>query len=283
MHNWREYLTSRFPLVPLFLFCLFTVVGIFSYIQMSLFSWHVFVLSLMYLQFLFHLRILDEYKDFEYDTSFHTNRPVQKGSITLKQLKILGVTNAMVMIFFSILISHQANFFLFLTAVMYTFLMYNEFFIKDFYHKTVLGYLVLHEVVFIPLFLFFFSGALNIWWYPQNVSDLSAFVYVIMPIIIVEIGRKMKHRTTAKGKLTDDTYLYMWGERTTLIVFSTLILCTGILSRFIQSYNMNATTSLFLASVILYIITFNSPSIMIKNNMSITTFFALGIPLLLLL
>ncbi len=45
----------------------------------------------MVLLFLFHLRVFDEHKDYEIDQRTRPDRPVQRGLITLNQLKVAGV------------------------------------------------------------------------------------------------------------------------------------------------------------------------------------------------
>src|SRR3989344_1881307 len=102
MNKWSGYFTTRFPVFPLALFCIFTLAGVTELSQGQFFSIKTLLLSLVYLLFLFHLRVLDEFKDFNYDSIHHKNRPVQKGLVTLGQLAIIGIVNALLMSIFAI-------------------------------------------------------------------------------------------------------------------------------------------------------------------------------------
>ena len=52
---------------------------------------------------------------------------------------------------------------------------------------------------------------------------------MILPVVIMEIGRKMVHRVSHKGIQTSDTYAYEWGEGQAIFVFSALFIVGGVI------------------------------------------------------
>ena len=156
--------------------------------------------------------------------------------------------------------------------------MYKEFFVRDFLRKRIGLYLISHEIVFIPLYIFFYSAFQNSIWLPNDLSRLSHLLFLIFPVIIIEFGRKIKQRKNHNGELTDDTYAYVWGEENSLRIFILLIFLEGILSINLNGINYHVSIVIIAASVVLFILSFVFPRILIRNNMLLTTFFALSIP-----
>lgn len=282
LQNFIHYLKHRFPVVPLYLYTLITVLGI-SATTNSHNYFKVFSLSIIYLLFLFHLRVLDEFKDFSYDTKHHTDRPVQSGLITLRELQKVGFINSIMIAF---LVFFTASLFVatfFGIAYLYTFLMFKEFFLGEKLKKRSVLYLLSHEVVFIPLFLYFYSALYEKVWIINSISDAALVLFTIIPIILIEIGRKIPHRYDKKGRKTNDTYSFQWGEVKTIQVFSALVVISGVLSLFITHFKQMLTMGIFAGGSALYVMSYIHHQIIVKYNMVITTIFALGLPLCLLL
>jgi 4-hydroxybenzoate polyprenyltransferase len=98
--RWREYLAERFPVPVTLLLAAATAAAASVVAQAPGFAagdgGYVVDLSdvgagvaLMFL-LLFHLRVFDEHKDFEQDRATRPDRPVQRGLVTLGQLKVAG-------------------------------------------------------------------------------------------------------------------------------------------------------------------------------------------------
>jgi hypothetical protein len=277
--GYLEYFKERFPFIPLYIYCTLTIVGVSTGFDRNADILTILILGLIYVSFLLHIRVLDEFKDFVYDSKHHPERPVQKGSVKLSGLKIIGFLNLAFMISAAFMLFGSAAVFL-IAALAYTFLMFNEFFISDFYERYLVLYMIAHEMVFIPLFLFFFSTYNGKLWFFTNFSGAALFIYLIIPIIVIEIGRKIKHRKDESGKKTHDTYAFRWGQKRTVYVFSALIISAGILSFMITGFTPLLSWLLIISALSIAILNNIKTEIVVENSMLLTTTFALLIPVL---
>jgi len=101
---------------------------------------------LMVFLFLFHLRVFDEHKDFEIDAATRPDRPVQRGLITLDQLKLLGVIVVVLEIALAVepglkIAAYYA------IPLLYSVLMFFEFFAKEWLTARFVLYAVTHTIV----------------------------------------------------------------------------------------------------------------------------------------
>ncbi len=269
-------------MIPLFLYTSATALGISSAIS-SVYTLKIIVVSVIYLLFLFHLRVLDEFKDYAYDTKFHTDRPVQKGLISLSELKLVGLVNLLITFILAFLNGPFSVSFPLVIAYLYTVLMFKEFFEGRWLKKQIVLYLISHELVFLPLFWYFFSAIRGHFWRIDSISSAALLVYFILPVLVIEIGRKIPHRYDKKGRKTDDTYSFTWGEPNTIRVFASIIIVSGLLSMVILRFNFLATMAIIASGIFLSLMSFRHSKIIVQHSMSITTFFALGLPLCLLI
>jgi 4-hydroxybenzoate polyprenyltransferase len=216
---------ERFPIHLLFLFCFLSVRSISVGLVRSP---ELVVLTILYLLFFLYLRILDEFKDFRYDETNHKDRPLQRGLVTKKDLvSLLFVT------IFSMAgcVIYLGGYWAFTIIVfLYSLCMYREFYCHDWLKKHMVIYLVSHQIVFVPLWMYFFSVVTKEYRFIFNPAHISLLLYMILPVVIMEIGRKMVHRHSHTGKKTNDTYAYIWGEKGAVLLFSTLFFVGGLIS-----------------------------------------------------
>lgn len=95
----REYLAERFPVPVTLMLAVATASASYAVAQRPGFAhggWPLLVdgaglggILLVFL-LLFHLRVFDEHKDFAQDAATRPDRPVQRGLVTLGQLKVFG-------------------------------------------------------------------------------------------------------------------------------------------------------------------------------------------------
>ena len=282
MTKLKTYLTDRFPLVPLAIYSLATGLGInsaFNQIDLQ----KVVITTLLYLSFLLHLRVLDEFKDYAYDNLNHPDRPVQTGLITLGELKIVGILNLVVLFLLAYFASPPQVILLLIIALLYTILMFKEFFAPEFLRSRPLLYLVTHQLVLIPLFLFFYSLFNKHAWTINDLSRSSRLFYTILPATLIEIGRKLKNRYNDKGEKTSDTYAYWWGEKNSLLAFAALVLVAGLLSLYITGFNPLFSFLIIASALIIFAGSFYYQGFLIEKNMLITSFYTLFLLLSLLL
>ncbi|MFB0519892.1 MAG: UbiA family prenyltransferase [Desulfatiglandales bacterium] len=97
----------------------------------------------------FHVRIMDEFKDAREDAEYHPERPVPRGLITLRELGGIGIAAVIVEIGLSlwmgvlVLLAYSV-------VLLFTFLMYREFFLGNWLRKNPVLYTVSH-IVIVPL------------------------------------------------------------------------------------------------------------------------------------
>ncbi len=94
----RAYLAERFPVPVTLLLSVATVAVVMTVVEAPmlragapfLLESHAVTGTLLMFLLLFHLRVFDEHKDFAQDAATRPDRPVQRGLITLRTLKIAG-------------------------------------------------------------------------------------------------------------------------------------------------------------------------------------------------
>ena len=95
MSAWRAYLAERFPVPVTLMLAVATAAASFAVARAPGIEAGLVVdgglggVALMFL-LLFHLRVFDEHKDFAEDARTRPDRPVQRGLVTLAQLKVAG-------------------------------------------------------------------------------------------------------------------------------------------------------------------------------------------------
>jgi hypothetical protein len=129
------YQKERFPLNVLIFTTLAVVLSSLAIISKSepLISNYVLetVLALIAgLIFMFHVRVLDERKDLQFDNKHHGDRPIQRGVISLRQLFIINISLLFVLFGISVFSSFYAFFFL-LIALIYSSLAGMDFFFGE--------------------------------------------------------------------------------------------------------------------------------------------------------
>ena len=205
-----EYINERFPIFPAILFSLlFSSSGVL-YTAKSFQLFTVIAFSTVIFLFLFRIRLFDEIKDYKFDSIHYSHRPVQRGLISLKEIKLLISIIIILEIILQIFLGKLAlTIYLFL--FFYHFLMYKNFFINKFEKKSFFLYILSHQLIFLFYAYYIISLTKKILYIP-SFNDTGIFLALFLPAYIYEIGRKCKHRISDEGKFSDDTYIYRWGE-----------------------------------------------------------------------
>jgi len=229
--KWYIYQKERFPLVQyiplmfIFGFCSvsysihldfpdakLTDVTIFQYVAAAVTTLFWFLL----------LRIADEHKDFEEDSKYRPYRPIQRGLIKLKELRVLGIALGIIQVLMAVFIDIRLIFMLALVYLWYM-LMCKEFFVSGWLksHHTV--YLLSHMIImpFIDLY------ATSVEWVPRGgVFSFGLLVHMISSFCdgtVVEVGRKL--RAPENEEYGVDTYTQIWGPKRAMFVW---LLCVTI-------------------------------------------------------
>jgi 4-hydroxybenzoate polyprenyltransferase len=195
------------------------------------------------------MRIADEHKDFEEDSLYRPYRPVQRGLITLKQLRFAGV----VLIFIQILLSLIIDFRLAVTLSMVYFwfaLMSFEFFVPKWLKTRHTLYLASHMIImpFIDLY------ATSIEWIPRGGAfGYGLLVYMISSFCdgtVVEVGRKLRAKENEEYGV--DTYTQIWGPKRAMKVWMVCMTISGV-STVLAGFQVNVGFEILVVLSLLYI------------------------------
>ncbi len=262
IHRLYEYQKERFPVIQYIIYIFLFYYGFFNVnLYLSHLHIHYTLLSLVgfitiFLIF-FQLRLLDEIKDYKIDSEFMPERPIQRGLVSLKEIKVLlaFITSTIIIInlFFGV-----SNLLYLLGMEFYILLMAKEFFIGESLRKNRVIYASLHMVVMALIALYISNQTPGI--------KRPAYPYYLLPFIsyllgfIVEIGRKI----VAPGNEREgvDTYSKLLGPRGA----SLLLLSLSILSSLCAfSIYIRSSIILSLLSLILIIIVILGVAQFLKN------------------
>ena len=214
LQRYLQYIKERFPVVGAILYA----GGIFYsyyYYQISvtgtgsrfLFSLPGFLVVLMSL---FHLRLLDDLKDWEKDRKAHPQRMQSKGLITKGDLRYLLLIVLFVEFVFSSIYGLRQIFY-WLALVLWSMLMSREFFIAGWLNSRKRLYLGSHQII-IPL-LGFYAANIAGQASSQSFSLLTFSIAVLSLTLTYELSRKMRMSD-------EESYPVIWGVQTT--VFSAI-------------------------------------------------------------
>lgn len=210
--NFKIYSDERFPLVKngLFVF-IFTVSSfcfsritnkdvqtfspdeIFGSVFRSGFGTLAMTFSVMFLFFL-QLRILDEFKDYEEDLKYRSYRPVQRGIVSLGELKMLGIATAIIQIALTLLIDTRLMVYVFIVWA-YMFLMTKEFFIKEWLTRRIVIYALSHVVIMLLFVLFIFKAETYSFLVRRGGHSKAVLILFFVSYIngiVLELGRKIR-------------------------------------------------------------------------------------------
>lgn len=214
MNRWLTYQKERFPLAahgPLIAAFSACAVSYSSLLRGSsvptawMFVTAFVVCLLMFLQ----LRIADEFKDAGEDARWRPYRPVPRGLVTLRELRIVFIFAALIQAGLVIALDPRL---LIVLGIAWTYLslMSVEFFCRDWLKKRPVIYLISHMGI-MPL-VDFFATACE--WLPQGSSTPRTIGWFLAASffngIVIEIGRKL--RQPADEEEGVETYSRLWGK-----------------------------------------------------------------------
>ncbi|HID69711.1 MAG TPA: hypothetical protein EYP35_04440 [Desulfobacterales bacterium] len=159
---------------------------------------------------LFHLRLLDDIKDYKKDKELHPQRMLSQGLITKNNLrKLLLLVFVMEFIFSAFYGLKQIYFWL--ALFLWSMLMSKEFFVAGWLNSRKRIYLASHQII-IPLLGFYAANIAG----PTSYGSFSILIFSIAVLSLTltyELSRKMKMSD-------EESYPVLWGVQTT--VFSAI-------------------------------------------------------------
>ncbi len=150
----RAYLAERFPVPVTLMLSAATALGAYAAAQSATVGAGAPLVidgvglsgCLMIFLFLLHLRVFDEHKDFQLDAETRPDRPVQRGLVTLAQLRVLGLFALAGEVALA-LTAGVGPALVFAAPLVYSVLMFYEFFARDWLGARLVAYALTHTVV----------------------------------------------------------------------------------------------------------------------------------------
>ena len=180
---------SHFVMVSIFIYAHVQVVKFLKIDSSHLLNWNFFAISLGVLTFFFKLRLYDEIKDYKLDCVINPTRPLPRGLLTLKNVK-QGIIFCIILELTCALINGLPTLFVMSLSILYSLLMYKEFFVPNFLRPKLTTYAVSHTVISVFLSVILIAALTN--QYPWHIPPLIlSFCFSNWALFnIFEFGRK---------------------------------------------------------------------------------------------
>jgi 4-hydroxybenzoate polyprenyltransferase len=175
--------------------------------------------------FFFQLRIADEFKDFEEDSTYRPYRPVPRGVVTLRQLGRVWLGCIAIQAGIALWLSARLIVLLVVTWT-YLALMSKEFFARRWLKARPITYMVSHMAI-MPL-VDLYTTACD--WVPAGFSrpPRGLLFFLIVSFfngMVIEIGRKI--RSPQDEETGVETYSFLWGRGRAVAAWLLMMLATG--------------------------------------------------------
>lgn len=232
------YQNERVPIIALFIMGWVLYAAVASATQ-QVFNWgQVLLATTLSTLYFIQIRLNDEPKDFEHDTRYHTGRPVQRGLVTLWELR--NVRRAVVVLFLGVggLSGSPTIVALVLAQQACAYLTQKEFFVRDWLRRHFIAYQLLH-----------YSQLLLLGWLTTTVvgiddinQHLLYYGYVLSMSMPIELSRTIGG---IDDKAAADRYSHQIGTTAALTYYFTTVVVATVYT-LVLSQQVIATSSLFL-------------------------------------
>lgn len=211
----KNYLVIRFQIIPL-LILLFSDILVIKRItnDMVIHQWKLYLCFIFTLFYLFHNRVADDKRDFDFDMEFYPDRDLQAGYININILNNVSYLMIALMVISSIIMG-MLSFLAFIPLVFYTLLAKKDFFLSDvFKSKRLFTYNFINMIQLLLLQIFIYISILNSFMLSNIVLIHILFVFILS--IQVEITRKIKPEKSPGNELYSDRLgmknsIMLWG------------------------------------------------------------------------
>ncbi len=249
LKKWYTYQKERFPILMYGTYIFAIVFGVFAFVtfiertsfynnpqsylmgELNPVEWKTIIpmFIVAFLQFLM-VRIVDEFKDYEEDCKYRPYRPVPRGLIKLKELKVLFIICVILQVAITMYTNHYGGILFLLILWLFFAIMSKGFFIKEFLSEHILCEVFLDELL-MPLLVIYLSS------FVCEVNLVSIWKLLLLSYIIswiVEIARKVRCKEDEENGVK--TYTYVFGIKKAMLILSILetilmIIHTNILGK----------------------------------------------------
>ncbi len=264
-----NYLLERFQIIPLSILVASDILVIhrITYNQ-NIFIWKYVIYFMFVILYLFHNRLADDRRDYDFDKKFYPNRAVQKGLISLRQINNLSY----IAIFLMLIIAGSFSFLslaIFILLILYTLVAKKDFFLpKDFKEKHLFVYNFLNMLQILSLQIFIYVSIINSLDFTHFIYSHILFVFILS--IQVEISRKIKPEISLANDLYSDRMgmgrsIILWG------VFGIFSIINSAYLAYIIGIQLN--TILFLEFIMLTLFFIGGTLYYLKKSLTYENYF----------
>ncbi|MEC8839356.1 MAG: hypothetical protein VYA09_04350, partial [Candidatus Neomarinimicrobiota bacterium] len=230
--------------------------------------WKYVISFIFVILYLFHNRLADDRRDFDFDNKFYPNRAVQKGLISLKQINHLSY----IAILFMVIIAGIFSFLsltIFTLLILYTLIAKKDFFLPiDFKEKHLFGYNFLNMLQILSLQIFIYVSIIDSLDFTHFIYSHILFVFILS--IQVEISRKIKPEKSLANDLYSDRMgmgrsILLWGA------FGIFSILNSAYLAYIISIQLN--TILFLEFIMLLLFFIGGTLYYLKKSLTYENYF----------
>jgi hypothetical protein len=213
--NFYSYQKKRFPVIVLGLSFLPAILSSGAVVIGSVNIEFLTLSLIISLAYLLHVRIIDEFRDYEHDLEHHKDRPLSVGDITLNDLRIVDWMAIIALVLAALYSDLQA---LLIVVVMlgYSFLARNEFFLGLKFRKHFYLYNAVNLVQMLLLQVLVYTLASDTFAFTAVI--LIHFLFTATGTIIFEFLRKVK--SPGNDGTGQDTYTWFLGLSNALVVYA---------------------------------------------------------------
>lgn len=213
--NFYSYQKERFPIVILGLSFLPAILSSGAVVATQIEIKFVLIALVVSIAYLLHVRIIDEFRDYEHDLKHHKDRPVSTGVVTLKELRVINWLAIVAVPLVSLYASSEA---LLIAVVMlfYSYFARKEFFLGLQFRKHFYLYNAVNLVQMLLLQVLVYTLANPSFSFTALVT--VHFLFTATGTIIFEFLRKVKSPgDDGTGK---DTYTWFLGLNNALLIYA---------------------------------------------------------------
>jgi len=212
--------------------------------------------------FMFHIRVLDEYKDYHFDLKYHSTRPVQRGLISLRELLYMDILGLILMFSINVYFFPNSTFFI-LLALGYTIVTGNDFFLGKKIRKKFYLYNFLNMLQLL-IFQFYLYHIVNPQFSFFELTLLLHFVFVLLNISFLEVARKIQPVSSQKRGM--DTYSERLGVSRVASVFTFIFFSVYLLFFWMLNLIGYSPLIIFCSLIFLNLVLFSSLIYVLYNN-----------------
>ena len=264
-----NYLLERFQIIPLSILVASDILVIYriTYNQ-NILIWKYVIYFMFVILYLFHNRLADDRRDYDFDIKFYPNRAVQKGLISLKQINNLSY----IAIFLMVIIAGSFSFLslaIFTILILYTLVAKKDFFLpKDFKEKHLFVYNFLNMLQILSLQIFIYVTIINSLDFTHFIYSHILFVFILS--IQVEISRKIKPEIS----LANDFYSDRMGMGRSIILWGVFGIFSIINSAYLAYIiGIQLNTILFLEFIMLIFFIIGGTLYYLKKSLTYENYF----------